>query len=111
VITPDQKFRKRLKPQNTVYSAEQEAIIKAIYVTQRTGGGRVIITDSVSVLMAVEGDINSKNPNTVNQKTTGKRKRENHPSLGYQEMKSQTKKQKLPWKTTSYPQKNTHHKI
>jgi hypothetical protein len=34
LITPDQKFRKRLKPQNMVYSAEQEAIIKAIYVTQ-----------------------------------------------------------------------------
>jgi hypothetical protein len=26
-----QKFRKRLKPQNTVYSVQQEAIIKAIY--------------------------------------------------------------------------------
>jgi hypothetical protein len=25
VITPDQKFRKRLKPQSTVYSDEQEA--------------------------------------------------------------------------------------
>jgi hypothetical protein len=37
VITPDQKFRKRLKFQNMVYSAEQKAIIKAIYVTQRTG--------------------------------------------------------------------------
>jgi hypothetical protein len=35
VITPDQKSRKTLKPQNTVYSAEQEAIIKAKYVTQR----------------------------------------------------------------------------
>jgi hypothetical protein len=40
VITPDQKIRKILKPRNTVYSAEQEAIIKAIYVTQRTGERR-----------------------------------------------------------------------
>jgi type I restriction-modification system DNA methylase subunit len=46
VISPDQKFRKRLKPQKKVYSAEQEAIIKAIYVFQRTGERRVIITDS-----------------------------------------------------------------
>jgi hypothetical protein len=29
MTTPDQKFRKRLKPQNAVYSAEQKAIIKA----------------------------------------------------------------------------------
>jgi hypothetical protein len=65
MITPDQKFRKRLKPKNTVYSAEQEAIIKAIYVTQRTGERRVVITDSLSTLMAVEGDINSKNPKTL----------------------------------------------
>jgi hypothetical protein len=44
VITPDQKFRKRLKPQNTVYNAEKEAIIKATYVTQRTVERRLIIT-------------------------------------------------------------------
>jgi hypothetical protein len=37
LTTTDQKFRKRLKPQNTAYSVEQEAIIKSIYVTQRTG--------------------------------------------------------------------------
>jgi archaellum biogenesis ATPase FlaH len=48
-----------------VYSAEQEAIIKAIYDTQRTGEQRVIITDSLSTLMAVKGDINSKNPKTL----------------------------------------------
>jgi hypothetical protein len=33
VITSDQKFKKRPKPQNTVYSAEQQALIKANYVT------------------------------------------------------------------------------
>jgi hypothetical protein len=37
VMTPDQNFEKILKPQNTVYSAEQEAIINAIYVTQVSG--------------------------------------------------------------------------
>jgi hypothetical protein len=70
VITPAQKLKKRLKPQNMVYSAEQKAFIKAIYVTQRTGDRRVIITDFLSTLMVVEGDINSKNPKT--QKTTGR---------------------------------------
>jgi ribonuclease HI len=59
VITSNQKLRKRPKPQITVDSAEKEAIIKAIYVTQRTGERRVIITDSLSTLMAVEGYINS----------------------------------------------------
>jgi hypothetical protein len=65
VITPDQKFRKRLKPHNTVYSTVQEAIIKAIYVTQRTGERRVIIKDSLSTLNTVKGDINSKNLKTL----------------------------------------------
>jgi hypothetical protein len=65
VITSDQKFIKRLKPRNTVYSAEQEAIIKVIYVTQRTGERRVLITDSLCTRMAVEGDVNSKNPKTL----------------------------------------------
>jgi ribonuclease HI len=64
VITADQKFKKRQKPQNMVYSAEQEAIIKAIYVIKRNGERLVIITDSFSTLMAVEGNINSKNPKT-----------------------------------------------
>jgi archaellum biogenesis ATPase FlaH len=48
-----------------VYNAEQEAIIKAIYVTHRTSERRVIITDSLSTFMAVEGDITSKNPKTL----------------------------------------------
>jgi hypothetical protein len=39
-----------------VYSAEQEEIIKAIYVyvTQRTGERKLIITDSLRTLMAVD---------------------------------------------------------
>jgi hypothetical protein len=79
VIVPDQKFRKRLKPQNTVYSTEQKTIIKVIYVTQRTGEWRVITTDSLSRLMAMEL---KKSKNIITQKTTGRRKRESHPSLG-----------------------------
>jgi hypothetical protein len=64
VITPDQKFRKRLKPQNMVYSAEQDAI-KVINVTQRTAEYRVIIMDTFSTLIALTGNINSKNPKTL----------------------------------------------
>jgi hypothetical protein len=56
MITPDQ---------NTVYSAEEEAINKAIYVTQRTGEWRVITMDSLSTQMAVKDNINSKNPITL----------------------------------------------
>jgi hypothetical protein len=65
MIAPTKSLEKKLNPQNTVYSAEQESIIKAFYVIQRTGERRVIITDSLSTLMAVEGDINSKNPKTL----------------------------------------------
>jgi cytidine deaminase len=51
VITPDQKFRKRLNSQNMEYSAEQDAIIKAIYVTKRTNERQVIITNSLTKLI------------------------------------------------------------
>jgi ribonuclease HI len=108
VITPDEKFRKRLKPQNTVFSAEQETIIKAIYLTQRTGEQRLIITDSFSTLMAAEGDINSKNPNTLSLRKLLDEEREKVTILwvpGHMEIPGneivEAKKQKLPWKTTS----------
>jgi hypothetical protein len=104
VITPDQKFRKRLKPQNTVNSAEQEA------------SEWPSITDSLSTLKAVNGNINSKNPKTLSLRKLLNEERKS-PFSGcqaiweYQEIESQMKKQKLPWKTSLYPQKNTHHKI
>jgi hypothetical protein len=43
VITPEWKTRKWMRPQITVYSAEQVAI-------------REILIDSLSSLMAIEGD-------------------------------------------------------
>jgi hypothetical protein len=36
VITPEWKTRKRMRSQNTVYSAEQETIIKAIQSTKKS---------------------------------------------------------------------------
>jgi archaellum biogenesis ATPase FlaH len=71
-----------LEPQNKVYSAEHEAIIKAIYVTKRTGERRVIITDSLSTLMAIEGDINSKNPKTLSLRKLLNEEREKLPFSG-----------------------------
>jgi hypothetical protein len=82
VITPDQKFRKRLKPQNTVYSAEQEEIIKVIYVTHRT----------VERQVSVEGDIKSKiQKHCHTENNTGRRKRESHPSQDARPYRNTTK--------------------
>jgi hypothetical protein len=87
----DPNFRKKLKPQNTVCSAEQEAIIKAIYVTQRAGERRVIITDSLSTFK------------TLSLRKLLDEEREKVTFLwvpahmGLPGMKSH----KLPWKTTS----------
>jgi hypothetical protein len=50
------------EPKNTVYSAAQEAIIKGIQVSRREERRRVVVTGSLTSLMAVEGDTNSKNP-------------------------------------------------
>jgi hypothetical protein len=77
----------------------------------------VIKTEFFSTLMAVDGDINSKNPKTLSPRELLDEEREKvtlfckpgHMIIPV--LKSQTKKQKLPWKMTSYSQKNTHHKI
>jgi hypothetical protein len=61
--------------------------------------------------MTVEGDINSKNSKTLSLRKLQVEKREKVTLLWVPDhMKPQTKKQKLPSKTTSYPQKNTHYK-
>jgi hypothetical protein len=43
-----------MRSQATIFSAEQEAIIKAIYKSKGKGA-TVIATDSLSTMMAVEG--------------------------------------------------------
>jgi ribonuclease HI len=52
-----------MKSQTTIFSAEQEAIIKAIYISK---GKRatVIATDSLSTMLAVKGTKWTKNPKT-----------------------------------------------
>jgi hypothetical protein len=61
-VGPKSQIRKRLQPQNTVFSIKQEVIIKAIQVSERMNDRRVIITDSLSTLMAIEETKNQKNP-------------------------------------------------
>jgi hypothetical protein len=52
-----------IRSQTTIFSAEQEAIIKAIYISQGKGAN-VIATDFFSTMMAVEGTRWTKIPKT-----------------------------------------------
>jgi hypothetical protein len=61
VIIPNRTYRKRLHQQ----SIEQEAIIKAIWLTEGTQSDKVIITDSLSTLTAINGNNHIKNPKTI----------------------------------------------
>jgi ribonuclease HI len=65
VITPNRTYRKRVQQQITVFSTEQEAIIKAIWLTEGTQRDKVIITDSLSTLTAFNGNNHTKNPKTI----------------------------------------------
>jgi ribonuclease HI len=62
VITPNRTYRKRVHQQSTVLSTEQEAIIKAIWLTEGTQRDKVIIIDSLSTLTAINGNNHTKNP-------------------------------------------------
>jgi ribonuclease HI len=65
VSTPNCTYRRRVYQQNTVFSTEQEAITKAISVTESTKGDKVISTDSLSTLTAIRGSNHTKNPKTI----------------------------------------------
>jgi hypothetical protein len=56
--------KKRIRSQNRIYSAEQKAIIKTIGTTRTSNKKRVILTDSLSTLMATERNGDTKNPKT-----------------------------------------------
>jgi hypothetical protein len=53
VVLSESTIKRREFPQNSIYSAEQSAIINAIYSTANYNQKRVIITDSLSTIMAV----------------------------------------------------------
>jgi ribonuclease HI len=57
--------RGRVQQQSTVFSTEQEAIIPAIWLTEGTQRDKVIITDSLSTLTAINGNNHTKNPKTI----------------------------------------------
>jgi ribonuclease HI len=61
IVTPETTTKNRMRSQTTIFSAEQEAIIKAIYIS-KCKGATVIATDSLSTMMAVEGTRWTKNP-------------------------------------------------
>jgi ribonuclease HI len=52
-----------MRSKTTIFSAEQEAIIKVIYISKGKGA-TVIATDSFSTMSAVEGTRWTKNPKT-----------------------------------------------
>jgi ribonuclease HI len=64
IVTPECKIRKRMRSQNTIYGAEQEAIIKAIGTTRKSNKKRIILIDSLSTLIVIEGNGDTKNPET-----------------------------------------------
>jgi ribonuclease HI len=63
IFTPETTLINRLRSQTTIFSAEQEAIIKAICISKGKEA-TVSATDSLSTMMAVEGTRWTKNPKT-----------------------------------------------
>jgi hypothetical protein len=74
-LRPECKIRKIMRSQNTIYNAEQKAIIKAIRTTRKSNKKRVILTDSLSTLMAIEGNRDTKKPENPNNEKNVRRKR------------------------------------
>jgi hypothetical protein len=62
VAVSESIIKRRQFPQNLIYSAEQSAIINAFYSTASYNQNRVIITDSLSTIIAVSDRKRSKNP-------------------------------------------------
>jgi hypothetical protein len=64
VIWNHQKIKKRVRPQNTIFSAEQSAIMTAIHSTIKESGIKLIATDSLSTLVAASDKKYTKIPKT-----------------------------------------------
>jgi hypothetical protein len=64
IVKEEHTIKKRIIPQNTVFSAEQSAIIGAIQSEKNSRLKIVIITDSLSTIMAVESRTPTKNSKT-----------------------------------------------
>jgi ribonuclease HI len=107
VITPNRTYRKRVHQQSTVFSTEQEAIIKAVWLTEGTQRDKVIITDSLSRLTAINGNNHTKNPKTIKQREMMDRNKKQINFCEYQETKKQMRKQRQRWMMTYNKMKNT----
>jgi ribonuclease HI len=55
ITTENRTYRRRVHQQSTVFITDQEAIIKAIWLTEGTQRDKVIITDTLSTLTAING--------------------------------------------------------
>jgi ribonuclease HI len=67
VIWNHQKIKKRVRPQNTIFSADQSAIITAIiHSTMKKTGRKLIATDSLSIstMVAASDKKDTKKPKT-----------------------------------------------
>jgi ribonuclease HI len=64
VVLIESTIKRRQFSQNSIYSAEHSAIINAIYSTASYNQKPVIITDSLSTIIAVSDRKRSKNPKT-----------------------------------------------
>jgi hypothetical protein len=60
----NKKLKKRIRPQNTIFSAEQGAISSIIHATMGDPRRIVIATDSLSTLLAASDKKVTKNPKT-----------------------------------------------
>jgi ribonuclease HI len=64
VVLSESTIKRRQFTQNSIYSAEKSALLNAIYSTASYNQKGVIITDSLSTIIAVSDRKSSKNPNT-----------------------------------------------
>jgi ribonuclease HI len=64
IVKEEHTINKRILPQNTVFSAEQSANIGVIQSERNNRHEIVIITDSLSMIMAAESRTSTKNPKT-----------------------------------------------
>jgi ribonuclease HI len=64
VVTNNRTIKKMMRPQSTIYTAEQQAIITALEGTTQTIKPTAISTDSLSTLVPASGNRWTRNPKT-----------------------------------------------
>jgi hypothetical protein len=108
IVKEEHTIKKRILPQNTVFSFSAEQ--SATQDSDNNWHKIVIITDSLSTIMAAESRTSTKNPKTKNI-----RKMLDHEgpritllfTREYQKMKRPTRQREKPWTRTSQPLKDT----